>query len=44
MFGDEKIAPDLVDNDNFDVLLGMDVLSKGTLIFRPDQSFTFEFG
>lgn len=43
VFPDERVAPDFQDNDNFDVLIGMDVLCMGTLLFRPDQSFQFDF-
>lgn len=43
LFEGERTAPDFFDNDSFDVLLGMDVLSAGTLVFRPDQSFQFDF-
>jgi hypothetical protein len=39
----EFIAPWFVDNDNFDVLLGMDILSRGQLIFQPNGAFTFSF-
>ncbi len=31
------------DGSPFDILLGMDVLSQGDLIIRPDRTFTFEF-
>jgi hypothetical protein len=39
----EFVAPWFQDNGNFDVLLGMDVLSQGTLTFKPDGRFSFEF-
>jgi len=39
----EFVAPWFQDNASFDVLLGMDVLSQGTLLFEPDQTFTFTF-
>lgn len=41
----EFVAPPFVDNENFDVLLGMDILSQGRLVFEPggDFSFAFEF-
>ena len=31
----EFVAPWFEDNDNFDVLLGMDILSQGRLTFEP---------
>lgn len=41
----EFIAPWFQENGNFDVLLGMDVLSQGELLFerRGRFSFSFEF-
>ena len=39
----EFIAPWFVDNDNFDVLLGMDILSRGHLTFLPTGAFSFSF-
>lgn len=39
---DELIAPDFKDNGNFDVLIGMDILSRGKLIFEG-QDFSFAF-
>ncbi|MES2339830.1 MAG: retropepsin-like aspartic protease [Pseudomonadota bacterium] len=39
----EFIAPPFIDNDNFDVLLGMDILSQGRLVFEADGSFLFDF-
>ena len=39
----ELIAPPFIDNDNFDVLLGMDILSRGRLMFERDQTFEFTF-
>lgn len=38
----ELIAPAFLDNANFDVLIGMDVLSMGRLIVDR-QDFSFEF-
>ena len=39
----ELVAPPFQDNDNFDVLLGMDILSRGRLVFEPDHTFAFTF-
>lgn len=39
----EFVAPPFVDNDNFDVLLGMDILSQGRLLFEPSGEFSFAF-
>lgn len=39
----EFVAPWFADNQNFDVLLGMDVLSQGQLLFEPDGTFSFNF-
>lgn len=40
----EFVAPWFADNDNFQVLLGMDLLSQGRLTFEPGGDFSFEFG
>lgn len=37
------IAPLFKDNDNFDVLLGMDLLSLGRLVFEANGEFSFSF-
>lgn len=37
------VAPSFQDNANFDVLIGMDLLSRGRLGFEPDGSFRFDF-
>lgn len=39
----EFVAPWFSDNENFDVLLGMDVLSQGRLIIEPSGKFSFSF-
>ena len=39
----ELVAPAFQDNDNFDVLLGMDLLSRGRLTFERDQTFEYTF-
>lgn len=39
----ELVAPPFLDNDNFDVLIGMDILSRGRLVFDRDQTFEFTF-
>lgn len=39
----EFVAPPFQDNDNFSVLLGMDILSQGRLVFERDGSFAFDF-
>ncbi len=39
----EFTAPWFVDNQNFDVLLGMDIISQGRLVFEPGGDFRFEF-
>jgi hypothetical protein len=43
VIGFEFVAPWFQDNGNFDVLLGMDVLSQGRLTFERGGDFTFEF-
>jgi hypothetical protein len=40
---EEFIAPPFQDNDNFDVLLGMDVITRGRLLFERDGTFEFSF-
>lgn len=37
------IGPDFVDNPNFDVLIGMDIISQGRLTFERGGDFTFTF-
>lgn len=37
------VAPVFTDNGNFDVLLGMDLLSQGRLIFETGGDFAFSF-
>jgi hypothetical protein len=37
------IGPDFVDNPNFDVLIGMDLISQGRLVFERGGDFTFTF-
>lgn len=39
----EFVAPWFLENGNFDVLLGMDVLSQGRLIFEPGGQISFSF-
>jgi len=39
----EFAAPGFQDNGNFDVQLGMDLLSQGRLVFEPSGSFSFSF-
>jgi len=39
----EFAAPWFQDNSNFDVLLGMDILSQGTLLFEKSGAFSFSF-
>lgn len=40
----EFVAPWFIDNGNFDVLLGMDILSQGRLLFEKGAfSFAFNF-
>jgi Aspartyl protease len=39
----EFVAPWFEDNGNFDVLLGMDIMSRGRLLFEPNGVFSFEF-
>lgn len=36
-------GPDFVSNSNFDVLIGMDIISRGRLVFEPGGSFEFRF-
>lgn len=45
VIGREFVAPIFADNGNFDVLIGMDLLSQGRLVFEAggDFSFSFEF-
>lgn len=40
---EEFIAPAFQDNDNFEVLLGMDLLSRGRLLFERNGEFEFTF-
>lgn len=39
----EFVAPWFLDNGNFDVLLGMDILSQGELLFHRGGRFRFTF-
>ena len=39
MLPDPIIGPDFVDNPNFDVLIGMDVISRGMLTFERGGEF-----
>lgn len=39
----EFVAPWFADNGNFDVLVGMDILSQGRLVFESNGSFSFTF-
>lgn len=39
MLPDPIIGPDFVDNPNFDVLIGMDVISRGKLTFERGGEF-----
>lgn len=39
----EFVAPWFFDNGNFDVLIGMDIISRGTLTMHPTGEFTFAF-
>ena len=39
----EFVAPWFEDNGNFDVLVGMDILSRGRLVFEPSGDFSFQF-
>jgi hypothetical protein len=41
MLPEPIIGPDFVDNPNFDVLIGMDVISRGTLTFERNGEFEF---
>ncbi|HEU0045537.1 hypothetical protein [Sphingomonas sp.] len=43
VLADEFVAPPFQDNDNFQVLLGMDLASRGRLVFEEDGSFEFSF-
>jgi hypothetical protein len=43
VIGHEFVAPWFEDNGNFDVLLGMDILSQGKLVFEPGGEFSFDF-
>jgi hypothetical protein len=43
VIGYEFVAPWFEDNENFDVLLGMDILSQGRLAFERGGVFSFEF-
>ncbi len=43
VIGFEFVAPWFENNQNFDVLLGMDILSQGKLIFEPGGAFSFDF-
>lgn len=43
VFPDPVTGADFVKNSNFDVLIGMDILSKGRLLFEHNR-FEFRFG
>jgi len=43
VIGAEFVAPWFQDNGNFQVLLGMDILSRGRLSFQMGGDFSFEF-
>lgn len=43
VLGYEFVAPWFEDNENFEVLLGMDILSQGRLVFERGGAFSFEF-
>ena len=37
------VAPIFIDNHNFDVLIGMDLISHGRLVFEVGGDFSFKF-
>ena len=37
------VAPVFIDNHNFDVLIGMDLISHGRLVFEVGGDFSFKF-
>jgi len=37
------VAPIFIDNNNFDVLIGMDLISQGRLVFEMGGDFSFKF-